>query len=175
MVPVTDVKINGGSILAEGVANIPHATSDTYGVTKLDGVFTLIDTIIVEETVTEVIFRFPEQYNGVALGVIFPSNISGTFYGGFGESSMIAGTGASISGKDAIRVTCFDYHGMWRVEGEGGASSGVADNYGAVSTYTVRLKGVGSGNFRYISYCKFYTFSSVGIPAGTKIRVYAYK
>jgi hypothetical protein len=36
-VPVTDVQVNGTSILSQGVANVPMATASTLGVVKTDG------------------------------------------------------------------------------------------------------------------------------------------
>ena len=44
-VPVTDVKVNGTSVLSSGTANIPAATGSTYGVVKADGGITLIETV----------------------------------------------------------------------------------------------------------------------------------
>lgn len=102
--------------LREEIADLAENKADKSEI-PVEGTFSLIESRTLDATATEAVFRFAERYNGVLATVLFPSNISGTYYATFGATSGVAGTAGNVSGQNAVRVQCFNFHGMWKAEG----------------------------------------------------------
>lgn len=107
--PVTDVKVNGTSVLANGIANIPVASGSTLGVTKVTNSWGLRmsnNEIKVQPATSENVKYGAHNYNPVTPAM---QNAS-TFYGlakaaGSDEKSSILPVGQySDSARSAIQV-----------------------------------------------------------------------
>ena len=84
----------------EEIADLAENKADKSEI-PVESTFSLLESRTLDATATEAVFRFAERYNGILATVLFPSNISGTYYASFGATSGIAATAGNVSNQHA--------------------------------------------------------------------------
>ena len=94
-VPVTDVQVNGTSVLSSGVANVPVASPTNYGVTKTQAPYRLIKTFAITQNLYSIYINRDDNNQEFALTdaiVLF----SGVLSNGTGNCAISCNNGQAI-------------------------------------------------------------------------------